>query len=47
MSTYDYYAKARRLIAMMKAESFADVARTLGDAIKAGFTATKIFMALR
>ena len=47
MATYDCYGEARRLIAMMKVEGFSDAAATLDDAIKAGFTASEILMALR
>ena len=47
MAQRDYYGDARRLIAMMEAEGFAAAARTLDDAIEAGFTATEILMALR
>lgn len=44
---YDYYGAARRLMVTMRNEGFDEAARALDDAIKAGFTATEILMALR
>lgn len=44
---YDYYGEARRLMVAMRDEGFDEAARALDDAIKAGFTATEILMALR
>lgn len=43
----DYYGAARRLTGLLRNEGFGEVARALDDAIKAGFTATEILMALR
>lgn len=43
----DYYAEARELIGSLGDEGFHDWAARFDDAIKGGFTATEILMALR
>lgn len=47
MTARDYYAEARELASRLTAEGFGDWAAGFEDAIKGGFTATEILMALR
>lgn len=47
MAGRDYYAEARELASRLSADGFGDWANRFEEAIRAGFTATEILMALR